>query len=122
MSHLPKVIVANFASDPTKVVLDASQQRHLLSSLRLAKGDKLEVVDAESLKHFVCEISSIQDNVLSLENCTEVPAPNPSPITLLVGIPSGEVSETIVQKAVELGTSAVYFFASERTKGMREDA
>ena len=97
------------------VSLDQDESHHCLRVMRKQLGDEIEVFDGEG-----CwargVIAESEDGVVRVEVRDEGRAEERPPlITLAVAIPKGKTMELIVQKAVELGASAIQPLMTEHT-------
>lgn len=90
------------------IVLEGEDARHIALSLRMKPGDALTVCDGEGTD-FECTIASIIPQRVELSVVRKVPTQSePSVrVTLYQGVPKSDKFDTVVQKAVELGVSAV---------------
>lgn len=90
------------------IVLEGEDARHIALSLRMKPGDALTVCDGEGTD-FECTIASIIPQRVELSVVRKVPTRSePSVrVTLYQGVPKSDKFDTVVQKAVELGVSAV---------------
>jgi 16S rRNA (uracil1498-N3)-methyltransferase len=98
-----------------QVSLDQDESHHCLRVMRKQLGDEIEVFDGEG-----CwargVIAESEDGVVRVEVRDEGRAEERPPlITLAVAIPKGKTMELIVQKAVELGASAIQPLMTEHT-------
>lgn len=92
-----------------KVILQGDEARHLREVLRLRVGDEVNVFDGTG-KEFRCTVAGMKRDETSLENCVEVAAFKPeSPLSLTLGVAllKGEKFDLVVQKATELGATAI---------------
>lgn len=88
------------------IYLTPSDAHHAVNVLRLREGSQVEIIHNE--KRFLSRIVSINGNDIILSEETELPSTEPDiSCTLFQGIPKGDKMEWIVQKAVELGVSAI---------------
>lgn len=89
---------------------------HLARVLRMKPGEELTVSDPMGFDH-VCRIESVSGECVTAavistsENKTEPPYR----ATLYQGMPKGDKTDVIVQKAVELGAYSVVFGVTERS-------
>ncbi|WEG14224.1 16S rRNA (uracil(1498)-N(3))-methyltransferase [Pullulanibacillus sp. KACC 23026] len=99
-----------------QVTIKAEDAHHIMNVMRMKEGDKIEVCD-ESNHAYVCQIEANQNLqviaklIQPIEESTELPIR----VTIAQGLPKGDKFELIVQKATELGVTAVLPFASERS-------
>lgn len=97
------------------IVIRGDDARHIARSLRMAVGDALTVSDGRGVD-YPSHLTKIRDEECLLSYTDELASKKESParITLYMAYPKGDKLETIVQKAVELGASAIVPFISER--------
>ena len=99
----------NFGDGTVKIT--GEDAFHIARALRMAVGDRITVCDMHSGEH-ECILTRIRDEececeiISSREGITE----SPISITLYMAYPKGDKLETVVQKAVELGASAIVPF------------
>jgi len=103
---MPRFFVPSLAEDT--VVLSGEDGRHIARSLRCRIGDTLELCDgggADALG----TITAIDGSTVTVELTQRRPSRGelPCTVTLYQALPKGDKLEFIVQKAVELGVSAV---------------
>jgi 16S rRNA (uracil1498-N3)-methyltransferase len=81
----------------------------------MAVGDEITISDGAGCD-YICRLAKIRDEECVAEVVSTGAALGEPPveITLFMAMPKGDKLETIVQKAVELGVSAVVPFESER--------
>jgi 16S rRNA (uracil1498-N3)-methyltransferase len=82
--------------------------------LRLRSGDKVVVLDGAG-NEFHSEVANVQKKSveLSVIKKNHIPAP-PCSITLLQGIPKGQIIEDIIEKATELGVTKIVPLLTQR--------
>ena len=103
-----------FAEDT--VTLSGDTHRHISLSLRMAVGDTLTLSDGEGLEADGRILAMTADETtVALGERRTGEGELPVSVHLYQGNPKGDKSELIVQKATELGASAVTFFESSRT-------
>ena len=99
-------------SDP--LVLTGSQAHHAADVLRLKPGESVAVLDGAG-GEFHCRVSSVEQKKIHLDVETLISEPAPAcRITLAQAIPKGQIFDSIVQKATELGVWRVVPLLSER--------
>jgi 16S rRNA (uracil1498-N3)-methyltransferase len=92
-----------------KLELDENETRHLRDVLRLRAGDEVNVFDGEG-REFLCRIETVgkRKTALSVVRETAADAPeSPLKLTLAAAVLKGEKFDWVIQKAVELGVSAL---------------
>ncbi len=94
--------------------LAGREAHHALHVLRLARGERVTILDGAG-NTLLCDVeSSAKDSLaLAVRERKFTPAP-PCPLTLLVAVPKGKIIEDIIQKAVELGVQCVVPLLTER--------
>lgn len=99
----------------TAVVLTGDDARHISLSLRMAVGDGIVLSDGEGREYEARLSAFTEDSVTAeiLSSRESLAEPRVS-IRLYQAYPKGDKLDVIVQKAVELGVSAVIPFVSER--------
>ena len=94
--------------------LDGREAHHALHVLRLARGERVSVLDGAGTT-FACEVENATKDSLALAVRERRTTPAlPCPLTLLVAVPKGKIIEDIIQKAVELGVQRVAPLLTER--------
>ncbi|HZI20028.1 MAG TPA: 16S rRNA (uracil(1498)-N(3))-methyltransferase [Pyrinomonadaceae bacterium] len=102
-----------FAPDGAGVTLSAEETRHLRDVLRVRAGDEVSVFDGEG-RELACVVEEAggrgRDAAARLRVLAAAEAPSPESalgLTLAVALLKGEKFDLVVQKATELGASAV---------------
>jgi 16S rRNA (uracil1498-N3)-methyltransferase len=100
-----------------RVVLPESAANHLTRVLRLREGDDCVLFNGDG-RDYAARIVSIGKREVAAEVLSSLPVESESPltITLIQGIARGEKMDLILQKATELGVSAVMPVVAERTE------
>ncbi|MEW6729753.1 MAG: 16S rRNA (uracil(1498)-N(3))-methyltransferase [Acidobacteriota bacterium] len=97
-------------------LIEGDEAHHLRRVLRLAVGDEVRVFDSSGREwRAVIEQTSIQQVILRLLEPFDNEVESPIAITLAQGLIKGERFELVLQKAVELGISALQPFTSRYT-------
>ncbi len=97
------------------LVLDEAETHHAVDVLRMNVGDKAVVFNGRGAEATV-EIAAISRKGVSLKKMLNAKSPPVAcRITLGQAVPKGKAMDLIVQKAVELGASAIAPLLSERT-------
>ncbi len=97
------------------LTLGERETHHLRDVLRMAAGEKVVVFDGRG-HEATAEIEEITKNATALRRLQHaLTPPLPCQITLGQAIPKGKNMDIIVQKATELGASAIIPLISERT-------
>lgn len=99
----------------SEATVEGDAYRHLFRARRLAVGDRLRVVDGAGAARWaeVAEVDRRRGRLRLLD-----PAPAGEPVhrlEILVAAPKKERASWLVEKATELGVTAVRFLASERS-------
>lgn len=103
---MPRFFVPDLSGET--VLLTAEDGRHLVRSLRCRMGDPVQLCDGKDLDGFGV-IAAIDGDAVTVEIKEKQPSQSELPcfVTLYQALPKGDKLELIVQKAVELGVSAV---------------
>ncbi len=112
---MPRFFVRQDAVEEGRIRLCGEDAHHVARSLRMAVGDAVTVCDMQG-NEYDCRIRSFdEDRQVFLEICSVQKPQNEPPcrITLFQALPKGDKLETVIQKSVECGVSAVVPFESE---------
>ena len=96
-------------------VIDGGDARHIGGALRMTAGETLTLCDGKGTD-YACTITAVEKERVTLS----VDAASPSysepslAVTLYMGLPKGDKMELIIQKAVELGVTAIVPVATAR--------
>jgi 16S rRNA (uracil1498-N3)-methyltransferase len=97
------------------LTLDEAETHHAIDVLRMSAGDKAVVFNGRGAEATV-EVVEITRKSVTLRKLLQSKSPPIGcEITLAQAVPKGKNMDLIVQKAVELGASAIYPLLSERT-------
>lgn len=112
---MPTVILDPEAFAGDEAFVEGNAYRHLFRARRLAVGDRLRVVDGAGAARRA-EVASVDRRSGRLRLLEPAPPNEPDfRLELLVATPKPERASWLVEKATELGVSAVRFIASERS-------
>ncbi len=91
-----------------KIIIENSDFNHMKNVLRIRQGEKLRVSDGGNTA-YTCELEEYKDHiaVCTILGKEEAYSELPSKIYLFQGLPKADKMELIIQKAVELGVTAV---------------
>lgn len=106
--RLTRVYVDAPLASRSSLMLPAGAARHLVRVLRLGSGDALRVFNGRG-GEFEAAVEAVQRDQVTVQVGTHhaVERESPLPVTLLQGIARGEKMDLILQKATELGVSAI---------------
>ncbi len=112
---MPRFFVSPEALGGDTVVIEGEDCRHIALSLRMAVGDTVTVSDGAG-QECECRLSLITPARVEAAVLTRRTGAGELPLAvrLYQGNPKGDKLEMIVQKAVELGASAIIPFESSR--------
>ena len=112
---MPRFYIPPQQWNPERLVLGEEETHHALHVLRMKPGDRATVFNGQGTQAAV-EIAAAGKHSLELK-CLEMEtsAPPGCRITLGQAIPKGKNMEWIVQKATELGVSAIVPLLTEHT-------
>lgn len=115
MSAVPRFFLPAGAPVGETLLITGEDARHIALSLRMRTGDVLTVCDAEGTA-FLCRAEELSPTAVLCRVTEQHAAEGELPVSvrLYQGCPKGDKLELIVQKATELGVSAVIPFISRR--------
>jgi 16S rRNA (uracil1498-N3)-methyltransferase len=97
-----------------RLLLTGGEARHAVQVLRLRGGERVIVLDGAG-REFLCQTEESQRSKVSLAIIERRAMPAlPCQITLLQALPKGQIIESIIQKAAELGASRIVPLLTER--------
>lgn len=96
-------------------VIEGGDARHIGGALRMTAGEALTLCDGKGTD-YACTITAVEkERVTLLVNAAAPSYSEPSlAVTLYMGLPKGDKMELIIQKAVELGVTAIVPVATAR--------
>ena len=105
---MPRFFVNTPLAVGDTAVIDGADARHIGGALRMTVGEPLTLCDGAGTD-YACTITAIErDCVQAAVNAAAPTASEPTlAVTLYMGMPKGDKLELIIQKAVELGVTAV---------------
>ena len=120
--HIPRILLQNQLVTGDILVLDEQPAHHIRRVLRLRSGDTLRVFDGQGTEHeaMLHTINRTQVKVEIGGKIVSAPEP-PHAVTLAQGIPRGDRMDFTLQKAVELGISAVQPIWMQRSRKKPDD-
>jgi 16S rRNA (uracil1498-N3)-methyltransferase len=112
---MPRFFVPSEQITEGQIRITGDDAYHIARSLRMAVGDTLTVADMHG-GEYECRLCKIRDEQCELEPIAYRPSTSEPPyrLTLYMALPKGDKLETVIQKAVELGASAIVPFSSSR--------
>lgn len=101
--------------DAKRIIITGDDAHHISYSLRMAKGDRVEVVDMQK-NVYDCITENFSDGCVTLTVESERKSDTEPTIfiKLYQALPKGDKFETIIQKSVECGVCEITPFISER--------
>jgi 16S rRNA (uracil1498-N3)-methyltransferase len=105
---MPRLIIPTIPSGETRITLRHDEARYLLTVLRMGPGGRVELIHDGGLRSEAV-ILAIDKSRADLEVTGQL-APIPEPpvrITLVQGVLKGAKMDLVIQKATELGVSAI---------------
>jgi 16S rRNA (uracil1498-N3)-methyltransferase len=114
-SGLPRIYLPDAPDAAGGFTGDRNLRKRLTRVLRLRPGDRVEVVAAGT--KWECALEAVKSDSIRLRALrTIAPAPIPGLVlTLGQAIPKGERFEWLIEKATEIGITAIYPLLTERT-------
>ena len=97
------------------VTILGDDAHHISRALRMAAGEKIEVVDMQK-NLYLCELNGFFDGSVTAKVIEQSAADTEPPcfIRLYQALAKGDKMETIIQKSIECGACEIVPFASER--------
>ncbi|MBF0194560.1 MAG: 16S rRNA (uracil(1498)-N(3))-methyltransferase [Magnetococcales bacterium] len=112
---IPRLYVPKAINPLKPVELDAGQRRYLTRTLRLNAGDKLIIFNGEGDEgEWQAELSQNTSQV-NLLKFIPLKKESPLKITLIHGLAKGNITEMVIQKAVELGAVTMIPLVAKRS-------
>lgn len=98
------------------LVINGPDAQHIRRALRMQPGEHLTVCDGQGTD-YACQITAFEGEGVRLSVLSQAPSSTePSlAVTLYQGLPKGDKMDWILQKAVELGVTAVVPLATSRS-------
>ncbi|MGD8592305.1 MAG: 16S rRNA (uracil(1498)-N(3))-methyltransferase [Gammaproteobacteria bacterium] len=114
--RIPRIYQAETLTVGQEVQLDSQATVHVARVLRLREGDAIVVFNGQGGEyHGIVGRLDKRSVTIHLQNFIEADVESPLKIILAQGISRGERMDYTVQKAVELGVSAIVPLQTERT-------
>lgn len=105
---MPRFFVNNPLTVGGTAVLDGADARHITGALRMTAGEPLTLCDGAGTDYGCTIAGADRDTVtLTVDTATPTVAEPRLAVTLYMGLPKGDKLELIIQKAVELGVTAI---------------
>ena len=98
-----------------EAVIEGGDARHIGGALRMTAGESLTLCDGKGTD-YACTVTAVEKERVTLSVDAAAPSySEPSlAVTLYMGLPKGDKMELIIQKAVELGVTAIVPVATAR--------
>ncbi len=112
---MPRFFVQSENIADSEIKITGDDARHIARALRMAVGDKITVCDMHGGEH-LCLLEKIRDEVCLCRILSSAPGKTEPPVKIRVymAYPKSDKLETVIQKATELGASAIIPFESSR--------
>lgn len=113
---MPRFFVDNPLAVGQTATLTGADARHLAGALRVTVGEPITLCDGAGTD-YACTVAAVEREsvFLSVDAATPSEAEPTLAVTLYMGLPKGDKMELIIQKAVELGVTAVVPVATARS-------
>lgn len=103
--------------DGREIIIDGSEARHMISVLRLQKGDTVRLIDGQGTAHISEIIEAGPKKVLCRLIKTLKLSGEPSlSLTLAIGLSTGSKFDMVIEKGVEVGVSRFVPLITDRSK------
>lgn len=115
--RIPRIYTPQALQDNTSITLEASASQHLVRALRMQKGDVLTLFDGND-GEYPARISEAgrKQVVVTTGARLDTSLESPLDIHLGIAISRGDRMDLVVQKATELGVSALTPLFTQRTE------
>ena len=112
---MPRFFIQDRVSLGDTLTLSGDDAHHISFSLRMAVGDEISVIDRDG-NGYLCALASLDGTCVTANVLSPLAGTGESPVEvhLFQAYPKSDKLELIIQKAVELGVSAITPFESER--------
>ena len=112
----PRIYTPTPCGGRSQVTLETGPSRHLSRVLRLVRGDELTLFDGRG-GEYLARIERLENDkvVLALERHLPIEREAGIDIRLLFAVAKGDRADWVIQKAVELGVTAIAPVLTERT-------
>jgi len=113
---MPRFFVDNPLAVGQTATLIGADARHLAGALRVTVGEPITLCDGAGTD-YACTVTAVEREsvFLSVDAATPSEAEPTLAVTLYMGLPKGDKMELIIQKAVELGVTAIVPVATARS-------
>ena len=116
MSQLPTLYLAP-AHWQEPFILRGEEAHHLRRVLRAQKGQKVRLFDGCGHSGLFC-ITALAAQAITLDKLSiQIDPPPPYPLTLAMGWSKNARRGLLLEKAVELGATAIWFWPADRSQG-----
>lgn len=111
---MPRFFVSEEAFADGTVTVGGDDAHHISRSLRMAAGEHITVCNGQG-REYDCELTQFLPDRVVARVTSEKPSQTEPPyrVTLYQALPKGEKMDSIIQKAVECGVTAIVPFESE---------
>ena len=113
---MPRFFVDNPLAVGETATLTGADARHLAGALRVTVGEPITLCDGAGTD-YACTVTAVDRETVTLSVAAATPseAEPTLAVTLYMGLPKGDKMELIIQKAVELGVTAIVPVATARS-------
>ena len=112
---MARFFITKESINDNQITVSGNDAFHIARALRMAVGDEVTVCD-DDVNEYLTRLTRIRDDECTAEiiSSGEGSTESPVDVTLYMAYPKGDKLETVVQKSVELGASAIVPFESSR--------
>ena len=112
---MPRFFIDDTPTVGETAVIEGGDARHIGGALRMTAGEALTLCDGKGTDYAGTITAVEKERVTLLVNAAAPSYSEPSlAVTLYMGLPKGDKMELIIQKAVELGVTAIVPVATAR--------
>ena len=112
---MPRFFIDYTPEVGSEAVIVGADARHIGGALRMTPGESLTLCDGRGTD-YACTVTEVEKErvTLSVDAATPSSSEPSLAVTLYMGLPKGDKMELIIQKAVELGVTAIVPVAMSR--------
>ncbi len=115
--RIPRFTIPHSENLKTGLTLELTGEslHHLQNVLHLKPGEDVIVIGEDEPRAFLCSIKVVEKKSAALLIKEALKTNRTIPISLIIGLIKQNCCDTIVQQAVELGVTNIYFFTADRS-------
>lgn len=123
---MPRFFIRKDQVCENRIEIFGDDAHHISRSLRMAAGERITVCDMQKTEYDCILEQFLPDRVVArIESARQCDTEPPYAVTVYQALPKGDKLDSVIQKSVECGASAIVTFNSERCiakeKGIEEN-